>query len=84
MRATGIVRNIDDLGRIVIPKEIRRTIGIKEGDPLEIYVTEEGICLKTHLTQTEILERYCEDMNDIPEIAKELIKLAITTIKKGT
>ena len=84
MKATGIVRNIDDLGRIVIPKEIRRTMGIKEGDPLEIYVTEEGICLKTQLTQAEILERYCEDMNDIPEIAKELIKLAITTIKKGT
>lgn len=37
MRATGIVRRIDDLGRVVIPKEIRRNMGIKEGDPLEIY-----------------------------------------------
>ena len=38
MRATGIVRRIDDLGRVVIPKEIRRTLKIKEGDPLEIFV----------------------------------------------
>ena len=37
MKATGIVRRIDDLGRIVIPKEIRRTLRIKEGDPLEIF-----------------------------------------------
>ena len=42
MRATGIVRRIDDLGRVVIPKEIRRTLGIKEGDPLEVFVTNEG------------------------------------------
>lgn len=37
MKATGIVRRIDDLGRIVIPKEIRRTMHIREGDPLEIF-----------------------------------------------
>ncbi|MDY0324228.1 MAG: AbrB/MazE/SpoVT family DNA-binding domain-containing protein, partial [Candidatus Carbobacillus sp.] len=42
MKATGIVRRIDDLGRVVIPKEIRRTLRIREGDPLEIYVDEDG------------------------------------------
>ena len=42
MKATGIVRRIDDLGRVVIPKEIRRTMRIKEGDPLEIFVDREG------------------------------------------
>jgi AbrB family transcriptional regulator (stage V sporulation protein T) len=42
MKATGIVRRIDDLGRIVIPKEIRRSFRIKEGDPLEIYTDAEG------------------------------------------
>lgn len=42
MKATGIVRRIDDLGRIVIPKEIRRTMRIREGDPLEIYTSPEG------------------------------------------
>ena len=42
MKATGIVRRIDDLGRVVIPKEIRRTMHIREGDPLEIYTDAEG------------------------------------------
>ena len=42
MKATGIVRRIDDLGRIVIPKEIRRTLRIRESDPLEIYTTADG------------------------------------------
>ena len=42
MKATGIVRRIDDLGRIVIPKEIRRTLRIRESDALEIYTTSDG------------------------------------------
>ncbi len=42
MKATGIVRRIDDLGRVVIPKEIRRTMRIREGDPLEIFTNKEG------------------------------------------
>lgn len=42
MKATGIVRRIDDLGRVVIPKEIRRTMHIREGDPLEIYTAADG------------------------------------------
>ncbi len=42
MKATGIVRRIDDLGRVVIPKEIRRTLKIREGDPLEIFVDRDG------------------------------------------
>ncbi|MCZ0703600.1 AbrB family transcriptional regulator (stage V sporulation protein T) [Natronobacillus azotifigens] len=49
MKATGIVRRIDDLGRVVIPKEIRRTLRIREGDPLEIFVDREGeIILKKY------------------------------------
>ena len=42
MRATGIVRRIDDLGRVVIPREIRKTLRIKEGDPLELFTTKDG------------------------------------------
>ena len=42
MKATGIVRRIDDLGRVVIPKEIRRTLHIKESDPLEIFTDRDG------------------------------------------
>ena len=49
MKATGIVRRIDDLGRIVIPKEIRRTLRIRESDPLEIFTDREGeIILKKY------------------------------------
>ena len=49
MKATGIVRRIDDLGRIVVPKEIRRTLRIREGDPLEIFTSREGeIMLKKY------------------------------------
>ena len=47
MKATGIVRRMDDLGRVVIPKEIRRSMRIKEGDPLEIFTTSDGcVCFK--------------------------------------
>ena len=42
MKATGIVRRVDDLGRVVIPKEVRRTMRIREGDPLEIFVDSDG------------------------------------------
>ena len=43
MKATGIVRRIDDLGRGVVPKEIRRTLGIREGTPLEIFTGQEAM-----------------------------------------
>ena len=49
MKATGIVRRIDDLGRVVVPKEIRRTLRIREGEPLEIFTNREGgIVLKKY------------------------------------
>lgn len=48
MRATGIIRRIDDLGRVVIPKEIRRNLRIKEGDPLEIYTERDTVCFKRY------------------------------------
>ena len=52
MKATGIVRKIDDLGRVVIPKEIRRTMRIREGDPLEIYTSAGGeVIFKKNIRQ---------------------------------
>lgn len=48
MKAIGIIRRIDDLGRIVIPKEIRRTLSIHEGDPLEIFLYEDCVCFKKY------------------------------------
>ena len=51
MKGTGIVRRIDDLGRVIIPKEIRRTLGIREGDPLEIFTDpdERAVYFKPYL-----------------------------------
>ncbi len=55
MKATGIVRRIDDLGRVVIPKEIRRTMRIREGDPLHITLTQlDRFCVGVH----SLVERY--------------------------
>ena len=48
MKPTGIIRRVDDLGRVVIPKEIRRTLKIREGDPLEIYLTEGYVCFRKY------------------------------------
>lgn len=48
MKSTGIVRKVDELGRVVIPKELRRTLEIAEKDPLEIYVEEDQIILKKY------------------------------------
>ncbi|MGM9973223.1 MAG: stage V sporulation protein T [Clostridiaceae bacterium] len=57
MKATGIVRRIDDLGRVVIPKEIRRTLRIREGDPLEIFTDREGgVILKKYSPIEELTD----------------------------
>ena len=48
MKATGIIRRVDDLGRVVIPKEIRRTMKISEGDPLEIYTEKDAVVFRKY------------------------------------
>ena len=67
MKATGIVRRIDDLGRVVIPKEIRRTMRIREGDPLEIYTTKEGEVIFKKYSQIRGLDdfaaQFCDSLN---------------------
>ncbi|PGT07205.1 AbrB/MazE/SpoVT family DNA-binding domain-containing protein [Bacillus cereus] len=50
MKSTGVTRKIDELGRIVLPKELRRTLGIAEKDPMEIFVEEEKIILQKYKT----------------------------------
>ena len=68
MKATGIVRRIDDLGRVVIPKEIRRTLRIREGDPLEIFVDREGeVILKKYSPIGELgdfAKEYADSLNE--------------------
>lgn len=54
MKATGIVRRIDDLGRVVLQKELRRTMEIKEGDPLEIFVDEGKIILQKYQPEAKV------------------------------
>ncbi|PWA12129.1 stage V sporulation protein T [Pueribacillus theae] len=68
MKATGIVRRIDDLGRVVIPKEIRRTLRIREGDPLEIFVDRDGeVILKKYSPISELgdfAKEYSESLSE--------------------
>lgn len=56
MKATGIIRRVDDLGRIVLPKGVRRKLGISEGTPMEIFTSEEGVVLKKYHHENELLE----------------------------
>lgn len=70
MKATGIVRRIDDLGRVVIPKEIRRTMRIREGDPLEIYTSKEG----------EVIFKKYSLMGGVDEFASQICE----TLSKST
>lgn len=69
MKATGIVRRIDDLGRVVIPKEIRRTLRIREGDPLEIFVDRDGeVILKKYSPIGELGDyatEYAESLHEV-------------------
>jgi AbrB family transcriptional regulator (stage V sporulation protein T) len=80
MKATGIIRRIDDLGRVVIPKEIRRSLGIKEGDPMEIFTTREGeILLKPYQEDSKVVDNFIEnfkemDLTDQKAIMKMLIE----------
>ncbi len=73
MKATGIVRRIDDLGRVVIPKEIRRTMRIREGDPLEIYTDREGeVIFKKYSPIGELAAfaaQYAETLHKICDIS---------------
>ena len=65
MKATGIVRRIDDLGRVVIPREIRRSLKIREGDPLEILIEKNCVCFKKYSTLgsfSEDILRVAQDM----------------------
>ena len=65
MKATGIVRRIDDLGRVVIPKEIRRTMRIREGDPLEIYTASDGEVIFKKYSPIGELSEFASQYTDV-------------------
>jgi len=72
MKSTGIVRRIDELGRVVIPKEIRKTLKIREGDTLEIYVEKDFIILKKF-----------SHLNNLSSTAKKMVSIVSNTLKKN-
>ena len=75
MKATGIVRRIDDLGRIVIPKDIRRAIGIREGEPLEIFIEgEDTVCFR----------KYKNNLSDAVEHLRDRIENCCDDLTYGT
>ena len=89
MKATGIIRRVDDLGRVVIPKEIRRTLGIREGEPLEIFLDgRDTVCFRKYETNLsgeidhliDTIEPWVEDYRTMAKIknllgeVRELIK----------
>lgn len=80
MIATGIIRRVDELGRIVIPKEIRRKLGIKDGDPLEIFTTRDGeVLFKPYQGESKVVDNFIEvfkemDTADKKEIMKMLME----------
>jgi transcriptional pleiotropic regulator of transition state genes len=80
MKATGIVRQLDDLGRLVIPKELRRTLGIESGNPVEIYTEGETIILKKYAPACI----FCGEANDVINYkGKNICKKCLNEIKNS-
>ena len=67
MKSTGIVRRVDDLGRIVIPKEIRQTLKIREGDPLELWLDKDTVCFKKY----NVIAPIEDTLNSVIELMKD-------------
>jgi len=85
MKSTGIIRRIDDLGRVVIPKEIRRTLNIKDGDPLEIYVIDNMICYKKYVSEGDYINtinNIIENLSDDMDINKDTKNMLNTKLKE--
>lgn len=79
MKATGIVRAVDALGRVVLPMELRRTLDIKETDPLEIYTDEDKIILKKYTPGCT----FCDNMSDLTNFkGKRICPQCLATLKK--
>ena len=67
MKATGVVRRIDELGRIVIPKEVRQTLKIREGDPLELWLDKDTVCFKKY-SAVALIE---DTLNSVIDLMKD-------------
>ena len=79
MKATGIVRKFDNLGRIVVPIELRRTLGIESMDPVEIYTEDDGIVLEKYKERCI----FCDEVEDVREVlGKNVCKRCLDEMKK--
>lgn len=79
MKATGIVRAVDNLGRVVLPMELRRTLNIEEGTPLEIYTDEDKIILKKYTPGCT----FCDNSSDLTNFkGKRICPQCLATLKK--
>ncbi len=72
MKATGIVRRVDDLGRIVLPREIRRRIGISEGTAMEIFMSKDEITLKKYYPENELSDMAGNLMEAVEDMCVDL------------
>lgn len=87
MESTRIVRRMDDLGRIVVPKEIRRAMSFMEGDPFEIYIDKEAdmVCFKRFSTNENLIHQlsHIVDTGDLPSDVNDLLISAIKALRKS-
>lgn len=84
MKATGIIRRIDDLGRVVIPKEIRKRLHIEEGDALELYVSDGGVTFIPYRAEStlEVEISRIVDAHEFDEQGNEKYRKAISELKR--
>jgi len=79
MKATGIVRSVDNLGRVVLPMELRRTLGIEISDPLEVYTDEDKIILRKYTPGCT----FCDNSSDLTHFkGKRICPQCLATLKK--
>ena len=83
MKATGIVRRIDDLGRVVIPKEMRRTMRIREGDPLEIFTASDGEVIFKKYSPIGELSEFADQL-ELDKNERELIEHSVVEMEHDT
>ena len=74
MKATGIIRRLDDLGRLVIPKEIRKQYRLKEGDSIEFYIENDKIILQKY----ELLDKHMREIQDMCETLQSVLTVSYT------
>ena len=87
MKATGIIRRVDDLGRVVIPKEIRRTVGIREGEPLEIFLDgRDTVCFRKYelnlCGEVDRLKNQIKTYCDLPYETQARIEILLGEVRE--